>query len=76
MENIENNVLSPYQMQILELLSKVNSQEEMNDIRLLLAHYFAEKAQKEIDKMWDDGIINDEVIEGWKHEHMRTPYRR
>ncbi len=48
MENIENNVLSPYQMQILELLSKVDSQEEMNDIRLLLAHYFAEKAQKEI----------------------------
>ena len=76
MENIENNVLSPYQMQILELLSKVDSQEEMNDIRLLLARYFAEKAQKEIDKMWDDGVINDEVIEGWKHEHMRTPYRR
>lgn len=76
MENIENNVLSPYQMQILELLSKVDSQEEMNDIRLLLARYFAEKAQKEIDKMWDEGIINDEVIEGWKHEHTRTPYRR
>ena len=76
MENIENNLLSPYQMQILELLSKVDSQEEMNDIRLLLARYFAEKAQKEIDKMWDEGIINDEVIEGWKHEHTRTPYRR
>ncbi len=76
MENIENNVLSPYQMQILELLSKVDSQEEMNAIRLLLAHYFAEKAQKEIDKMWEDRVINDEVIEGWKHEHMRTPYRR
>lgn len=76
MEKLDLNVLSPYQMQILELLSRVETAEEMEDIRALIARYFADKAQKELDKMWDDGVINDEVIEGWKHEHMRTPYRQ
>lgn len=34
------------------------------------------KAEEETDKLWDEGIINDKVIEGWKVEHMRTPYRQ
>ena len=27
------------------------------------------------DDSWDEGVINEEVIEKWAHEHMRTPYR-
>ena len=27
----------------------------------------------ELDKLWDEGKINDQVIEEWKYEHMRTP---
>ena len=38
------------------------------------AHYFALKAQKAIDKLWDEGVINEETIEQWGEEHMRTPY--
>lgn len=41
-----------------------------------LAKYHAEIVQKEMDKLWDAGIINNDVIEGWKHEHMRTPYKK
>ena len=26
-----------------------------------------------IDKLWDEGAINNEIYEGWLHEHMRTP---
>ena len=42
----------------------------------MLSRYFAQKAEKEIDKLWDEGVINDTVIENWKAEHMRTPYKR
>lgn len=30
--------------------------------------------QKTIDKLWDEGVINEEAIEQWSEEHMRTPY--
>jgi len=28
-----------------------------------------------MDRLWDEGVINEQVVEDWKHEHMRTPYR-
>lgn len=38
------------------------------------AFFFAAKAQKEIDAMWDNGTINEDTINQWGAEHMRTPY--
>lgn len=65
---------SPFQIEMLELVSRVHSEGEMDDIRRLLGQYFAKQAEDAIDRLWDEGKLNDEVIEGWKHEHMRTPY--
>ena len=39
------------------------------------AFFFAAKAQKEIDALWDNGTINEDTINQWGAEHMRTPYR-
>ena len=36
--------------------------------------YFAKKAQKAIDALWDEGVISNDTIEKWGEEHMRTPY--
>lgn len=71
-----NKGLTQFQIQMLELVSHVQSQQEMDDIRRILAQYFAKKAEEEIDRLWDDGVINDNVIESWKNEHMRTSYRQ
>ena len=68
--------LSPFQMEMLEMTSRVSSQQEMDDIRRMLAQYFARKAEDAIDNLWDNGTLSNEVIEGWKNEHMRTHYRQ
>ena len=67
---------TPFQMEMLELASRVSTEMEMQDIRRMLGQYFAKRAEDAMDKLWDDGIINADVIEGWKHEHMRTPYNQ
>lgn len=69
-------VFSPFQIQMLEMFSHVNSQQEMDDIRRLLAQYFAKRAEDEIDRLWDEGTLNEKVIEDWKTEHMRIPYHQ
>lgn len=61
-------------LEVLNAVSGINSQEELDDFRNMLARYFAEKAQKAIDALWDEGKINEETIEEWGKEHMRTPY--
>ncbi|MBQ8455312.1 MAG: hypothetical protein IJ562_01145 [Prevotella sp.] len=55
-------------------MRQINSEVELNEFKNLLAHYFAKKAQKAIDALWDKGEINEQVIEQWGAEHMRTPY--
>lgn len=73
---MKRTVFNNAQLEILNLMSYVESESTLNEIRDMLSRYFAEKAQKEIDKLWEAGTINDSVVEGWKNEHMRTPYNR
>ncbi|MBQ6769225.1 MAG: hypothetical protein IJP46_11280 [Prevotella sp.] len=57
-------------------MSRVSSEAEMKDIRRLLGQYFAQRAEDALDQLWDEGVLNEEVIEEWKNEHMRTPYKQ
>ena len=63
------------QLELMNALNSINSEAELNEFKDLVARYFAEKAQKAIDVLWDEGVINEETIEQWGEEHMRTPYR-
>jgi hypothetical protein len=60
------------QLEYLNALNSINTEAELRDFKNLLAHYFAEKAQKAIDALWDEGVIGEETIEKWGAEHMRT----
>ncbi len=63
------------QLELLNALKSISSESELNEFKDLVAHFFAEKAQKAIDAMWDNGTINEDTINQWGAEHMRTPYR-
>ena len=63
------------QLELMDALNSIKSEAELNEFKDLVARYFAMKAQKAIDALWDEGIINEETLEQWGAEHMRTPYR-
>lgn len=71
---MEKTVFNAAQLQILDLMSYVENDETLDEIKDMLSNYFAQKAEKEIDKLWDAGKINNTIIEDWKNEHFRTPY--
>ena len=59
---------------LMELMNAVNcikSESDLNEFKDLLARFFASKAQKAIDALWNDGVINIDTIEEWGKEHMR-----
>lgn len=62
-------------LEVLSAVQGINSASELDDFKNMIALYFASKAQKAIDALWDEGTINDSTIEAWGNEHMRTPYR-
>ena len=62
------------QMELMNAINSIKSEAELNEFKDMLARYFASKAQKAIDALWNDGVINNDTIEEWGVEHMRTPY--
>ena len=62
------------QLELMNAINSIQSESELNEFRDMLARYFAQKAQKAIDALWDEGIINNDVVEEWGEEHLRTPY--
>ena len=55
-------------------LLRVRTIDDVQAIQQILANYYAQKAEAEMDRLWDNGTINEQVIEQWGQEHMRTPY--
>ena len=68
---IQAKPFTPFQIEMLELMARVSSEVEMQDIRRMLGQYFAKRAEDAIDRLWDEGVLNDSVMEEWKSEHMR-----
>lgn len=67
-------IFSSYQMQILESISRVNSDKEMLEIRNLIAEYFSNKALDAMDDLCNEGELSTAMIESWANNHDRTPY--
>lgn len=59
----------------MSAIQNLSTLEELKEFKDAIALFFAEKAQKAIESLWDEGVINEESIEAWGKEHMRTPYR-
>ena len=61
-------------MNLLRVVDCIRTIDDVQAIQQILANYYAQKAEAEIDRLWDNGTINEQVIEQWGQEHMRTPY--
>ncbi len=74
---ISNSTMSYTEMAQLELLNavaNVTSQEDLDALRLTISLFFAERAQKAIDKMWDEGTFDQKKLDELRGQHLRTPY--
>ena len=63
------------QLELMDALNNISTEAELNEFKDMVALFFAQKAQKAIDAMWDKGEIDENTIKQWGNEHMRTPYR-
>ena len=61
-------------MNLLRVVDCIRTIDDVQAIQQILANYYAQKAEAEMDRLWDNGTINEQVIEQWVQEHMRTPY--
>lgn len=72
---MEATMLNPAQIMILESFASAKSQEEMDELMDMLRNFYAMKLDKELERLWDEGILNQEKLDELKEQHLRTPYR-
>ena len=64
------------QLQILDMLSFIKTPEALRDLNKVISDYFVQMADAELDRMWNEGTLNEERIESFRHLHERTPYNK
>lgn len=72
---MEVNALNQSQMMILESFAGAQDEQEVNDLMDVLRNYYAQRLEKEMQRLWDDGTLNEEKLDQLRGEHLRTPYR-
>ena len=65
---------TPAQLHILEMMKYFKSESAVLELQQVLADYYAKKVQEEADRLWDNGILNEDAIENLGKAHLRTPY--
>lgn len=55
-------VFNPAQLQVLDMMSFVDSPEALAELKKAISDYFAKQAQKEIDRLWENGELNEEKV--------------
>jgi len=67
--------LTNLQHELLKVFQYDLKEDQLLEIRSLLADYFAKKITDETDHLWKQKNWNNETMEHWLQEHKRTPYK-
>ena len=72
---MEATVLNAAQIMVLESFASAKSQEEVDELMDMLRNFYAQKLDKELERLWNEGVLNQEKLDELSGEHLRTPYR-
>lgn len=50
------------QLQILDMLSFIKTPEALRDLNKVISDYFVQMADAELDRMWNEGTLNEENV--------------
>ena len=76
MEAVIRQPFNSAQIELLSTLASLNTETDLMELKQAISRFFAERADREMERLWENGTINENTLETWKHEHMRTPYHQ
>lgn len=68
--------LSNMQMELLKMFTHDLPEEQLQEIKQLLAKYFESKVNDEMDALWEKKGWSDVQMDTWAKEHMRNRSRK
>ena len=68
-------MLTSLQLELLKTFSRPIPDEQVLEIKQLLAGYFARKVDESVDALFAEKGWDSTTVEDWLNDHNRTPYR-
>ena len=63
------------QLDFLQLLSHIKTEEELDELRQVVSDFYARKAEEAMNHLWETGQWSKEKDEEILRTHLRTPYK-
>lgn len=73
----ENNIaLNEAQMKMLDVVATLDDAVELDGLRQVVCNYLQTQLDDELNRLWDEGKLNEQKIESFRTLHERTPYHK
>ncbi len=67
--------INPAQYELLNILSCINKDEDIAELKSVIVQFLNTRLQNEMERLWENGTLTEDVVSSWETEHMRTPYK-
>ncbi|MDO4462829.1 MAG: hypothetical protein Q4C30_10145 [Bacteroidia bacterium] len=67
--------LTPAQIHILNMASRIKTEEGLNQLKDQMAAYYAKLIDDDMEELWESGQWSDEKLDELREMHLRTEYK-
>ena len=71
-KSMEATALNPTQMHLLKLFAFNNSEDYAREVQTVLTRHFQAQLDAEADRLWDEGILNQEKLDAIRQEDLHA----
>ena len=64
------DMMNESQMMILESFAGAQDEQELNALMDVLRNFYANRLESEMQRLWDDGTLNQERLDQLRGEHL------
>ena len=68
-------VFNPAQLELLDVMASITSNEELMALKHAISEFFARRADEEMENLWQNGLWNEKKLAELRNTHLRTPYK-
>ena len=72
---MKSNAITPAQREVLKILSVDHSDEFAREIKEVLTKHFLAKIDAETDRLWNEGVLNQEKLDEIMEEDLHKTWR-
>ena len=76
MEATRATQLNPAQLNILRLMSYIDTEQEQNELQDILLQFYRQKTDRLLQQFQKENNITQQTLDDWSNLHERTPYSK